>query len=385
MLSELLAPLSVDEFLSRYWTREFVHVPGPPDKFARTYDWDRLNRTLEAEHFQAGRLSLVKNGQWLQPQRFLAGEKVVAARLLRELADGATLVFKACEDVHPPLRALCEALERLFHVRVFTNLYAGWRADNGFAIHWDDQDTLILQVSGRKAWKVWAPTRLHPFKEDVVDTSPATKPEGPPVWEGVLEQGGLLSMPRGWWHVAYPMNEPSLHLTVTITSLNGIDFLHWFADQMKASETARMELPVVAAREARQIWLASLWRDMQDAWAADLIDRHLAQVDAAAIPRPVLHLPALVRGDTGSIGADTPLELAGPRALRFRQQDGRLRFSAGGDEWEATGDLLPVLERFNDGQPHTLAEVGRGHDGTLTAVVKTLVAKGVLRPVGPTA
>jgi ribosomal protein L16 Arg81 hydroxylase len=117
------------------------------------------------------------------------------------LTNGATLILNSCEEVSPPLRALCVHLQRLFHVGVIVNLYAGWRHDNGFDVHWDDQDTLILQVSGRKHWKVWEPTRLHPFKEDLVDTSPKTKPETPPIWDAVLDcsvcrgDGGTLRIP----------------------------------------------------------------------------------------------------------------------------------------------------------------------------------------------
>jgi len=34
IFDELLAPLSSDEFLSRYWGQRFVHVQGNPDKFS---------------------------------------------------------------------------------------------------------------------------------------------------------------------------------------------------------------------------------------------------------------------------------------------------------------------------------------------------------------
>jgi len=52
-------------------------------------------------------------------------------------------------------------------------MYAGWRTNNGFDLHFDDHDTMILQVFGRKRWQVFNPTRLHPFKKDAEE---AVKP-----------------------------------------------------------------------------------------------------------------------------------------------------------------------------------------------------------------
>jgi ribosomal protein L16 Arg81 hydroxylase len=69
-------------------------------------------------------------------------------------------------------------------------------------------------------------------------------------------------MPRGWWHVAYPMDEPCLHLAVTIKNLHGISFLHWLANEMKSSVTARSEFPMIATSEERQTWSKAVVEDL---------------------------------------------------------------------------------------------------------------------------
>jgi ribosomal protein L16 Arg81 hydroxylase len=377
MLADILAPMSTDEFFSRYWTKQFLHVPGPADKFLQLFSWDVLNAVLEEHRLTSERLRLVKSGKALEPGRYLNGDTVNAGPLMTELSAGATLNLNSCEEVHPPLRTLCSYLERLFHVHVHVNLYAGWRKDNGFDVHWDDQDTLILQVSGRKHWKVWKPTRTYPFKEDVVDTSSATKSDEPPIWDGVLEQGAMLSMPRGWWHVAYPMDEPCLHLTVTIQNLNGIGLLRWFAHRMKTSAAARKELPIMASSEEQQAWLHAVWTDMCTTWNDSVLEGYLADVDGKARSRPKLDLPEI--SAAAGIGIDTPLELALPRALHFETSDGTARFKAGGTDWNTTSELAPALARFNDGQPHTLAEVAGSNAQSLTLFVTALLMQGVVR------
>lgn len=72
----------------------------------------------------------------------------------------------------------------------------------GFAPRWDDIDAFILQVEGKKYWKVYAP-------ENAEDTLPLDSSqnftdddlrERKPVFEGWLEQGDLLYVPRGYVH-----------------------------------------------------------------------------------------------------------------------------------------------------------------------------------------
>jgi len=380
MLDALFAPMSPEAFFKDYWTRNFLHIPGEPNKFSHYFPWTVLNKALEEGRFDGRRLGLVRAGKPIEASRFLTNSAVDAAGLVNELVAGATLVFNSCEEVHRPLRDLCEALERLVRKKVVTNLYAGWRKDNGFDTHWDTQDVLILQVAGRKRWKVWKPTRTHPFRKDHTDPSPATAPLEDPVWDCVLEPGGMLNIPRGWWHVANPLDEPCLHLTVTIENHNGIDFLKWLADSMKLSQTARMELPVVADQAERELWLARVKDDLLAAWGPDMIDRFLADQDAVGTARPLLSLPAEANPARNSVTPDTRLQLALARPIiAGKVAEGIAACQAGALKWDADAETAARLLIFNDGQPHTLAELSSSPDFKVQMAVGFLLLQGVLR------
>jgi hypothetical protein len=381
MLAHLVAPMLIEEFLADFWTKKFACIPGPPQKLAHFFPWGVLNRAIEQHRFSAQRLVLVKEALKIDPARYLDGDRIDATGLMEELEKGATLIFNSCEEVYAPLGELCASLERLFHTNVYANLYAGWRRDNSFEVHWDDQDNLILQVAGRKHWKVWDPIRCCPFKRDIVDTSLKTRPEGPPAWDGVVEQGWILNVPRGWWHVAYPMDEPCLHVTVTVESLNGIGLLHWFVNQMKVSQTARMALPIVASQEERHAWRDAVWRDLCACWEPDIMDRYVAQVDRHAKSRPLLRLPDVSSFCSAAPRRSTPLQLALPRPMAFETSGTSTRFLAGDIKWDIAPDLLPALERFNDGRPHTIAELSPDGNVRLNILLGALVMKGVLRRV----
>jgi len=291
-LESVLSPVPLGKFFSDYWTKMFLHIPGTTAKFADLYSWDVLSNVLNEHRFGPNRLGMMKAGQPLDYSRYLTmvNGQIHPRRLLDEFNAGATIILNHCEETYAPLRDFCGALERLFHVGINVNLYAVRGHDNAFDIHWDEQDTLILQLAGRKQWKVWPPTREYPFKQDVVDTPTSTTPTGRPAWEGILEHGGLLSIPRGWWHSVYPIGTPSLHLTVTIKTLTGIDFLHWLVNKTKNRAIARMPLPVIQTDEAQRAWLLQLRRALARSWSDDLISEYLMERDRQARLRPSIRL-----------------------------------------------------------------------------------------------
>lgn len=383
MLNAILAPVTETEFFRDYWTKSFLHLPGPASKFSHLFSWEVLNSVLEEHRFDAKRLQLVRSGAFIEGSRYLHGRSVNSAGLIAELAGGATLILNQCDEVHRPVRHLCEHLEPLFHHRAHTNLYAGWRRDNGFAVHWDDQDVLILQIAGRKRWKIWQPTRWFPFHQDLVDTS--APPVAEPFWDNIIEPGGLLSIPRGWWHVAYPLDEPCLHLTVTVQNHNGIDLLHWLANAMKSSDAARMELPVMANEEERQAWLALVRADLLAAFDDNLISRFLADQDARALPRPILALPEDARtrapAENFTLDGSTLLELAIPGAIHVTIRNGIALCQAAGEKWEVNGAVGERLTRFNDRLPHSLSELASPPDPRTNFAVGLLLMKGLLRRV----
>ena len=299
LLGHLLRPLTVPYFLREIWTQRFVHIQGEQAKFAELFSWSVLNSILEAQRFTAGRLKLVKETHLIEPRRYHYRPEhkllVSAPALVEHLRAGATLILNEVEVCHRPLRECAMALEALFGVHVFVNLYAGFGHERGFLRHWDSQDTLILQIAGRKDWKVWAPTRRWPLDPDV---SEAPQPTGEPVWNGLLSEGAMFYIPRGWWHVATPVDEPCLHLTVTIQNKTGLELLQWLMDRLRGEEVVRRDIPYLSSPEEQQQHYGHLKRvvleslrslDFADS-AAAFREAHITEV---VLPRPRFTLPQL--------------------------------------------------------------------------------------------
>lgn len=92
----------------------------------------------------------------------------------------------------------------------------------GFAPHYDDIEAFILQLEGKKHWKVYKPRNAN---EDLARLSSPNFSEdtdniGEPVLDVVLEEGDLLYFPRGYIHQGKAVGEHSLHVTLSCYQLN---------------------------------------------------------------------------------------------------------------------------------------------------------------------
>lgn len=360
-LEHLLSPLTVDEFLTNFWGRTFKHVPGAPDKFCHLLPWQTLNEALEQHRLDFPRIRLTRDGERLQPRSYIShsnsGRKRVAVprlrydKLTQELNSGATLVLDAVDELFEPLRALAEALELFFHERIQINAYASWRTSRGFDLHWDDHDVFILQVTGRKRWKVHGMTLAYPLAGDPKEP----KPTEPPLWDHILETGDLLYIPRGFWHVAYPLNEPTLHLTVGVHNRAGLDLMRWLVNRLRSREIFRQDLPRFASRETIQAHLTQMRGELLSEWDDDILNRYFADLDESAMSRPRLSL-ACAPVDSLPAG-DMLVRLLAPRPLDLKVESGVVRFSSQKKEWRLAVEALPILRHLDQHRVCTVSEL----------------------------
>jgi ribosomal protein L16 Arg81 hydroxylase len=282
----LIAPIEIQDFIAVHWGKEFVHIEGEETKFVELFPWDQLNQILQERSLPPSRLRLYMTGKLLSPSSYQdpSNFRVRTGDLLSALSRGATLILDHAEETYERLGNLVRSLEQALRTEVHANLYAAWCAQEGFNLHFDEQDTLILQIAGPKQWTIWRPTREYPIKACADPTKP---PEGQPFWKGVLRPGHLLHIPRGWWHVVRALNEPALHLTITVRPPCGVDLISWLANRMAASEIARMNMPILADIDQQRMYLDNLRREFLKLWNDDLIQQY---IDAKATENERKHI-----------------------------------------------------------------------------------------------
>ncbi len=369
-LKELLEPCPAEDFFASVWGRTYKYVSGRAGKFAGLLPWTRLNEILEQHRLDFPRLRLARDGKSLPSSAYLrhvqsGRRKTTIPRLLpselaTQLRQGATLVLDAVDELHGPLRELAENLERTFHEHIQINAYAGWRISRGFDLHWDDHDVLILQVAGRKRWSIYGMTTPYPTARDKGSNH---KPTHEPLWEGTLEDGDLLYIPRGWWHVALPLDEPTLHLTVGIHNRTGLDLMRWLADRMRASESFRQDLPRFASDMERAAYIKRLRDELMSEWTPDLLNRYFSDIDARAEARPHFSLPESATPKVLSSSSEARVRLIAPRPLELKierqaqRKSGIVEFSCFGKRWRFAEAALSILRPLATGRACSVSEL----------------------------
>jgi ribosomal protein L16 Arg81 hydroxylase len=232
-LARCLEPVGAEEFFSAYWEQQPLGVPraeeGRFDDLLSVADVERL---VCAGGLRVPAFRLVKDGGQIA-QREYASDLSWRPHAFTGTADpdrvaaafqaGATIVLQALHHNWLPLARFCRALEAALGHPVQANSYYTPRSAQGFAVHHDTHDVLVLQVAGEKQWLVYEPLVELPLKHQRYSKSLGE--HGPPVLEATLRAGDTLYLPRGWLHEARTSQTDSLHITIGINNYTWIDAL----------------------------------------------------------------------------------------------------------------------------------------------------------------
>lgn len=364
-LAIILEPYDESEFLSAVFGKKFLHVEGKEGRFVQLLPWKVLNDILRQHRLNPPRLRLAFQGNsvsdtaylhYTQSRRGVQIPRLVVPELYKQLRQGATLIVDAIDEMHEPVTCLAENLEKKFHEHVQVNAYASWRTSPGFDLHWDDHDVIVLQLIGKKQWYIYGASRPYPMYSDVVANTEAP-PE--PIWQKILTDGDFLYIPRGWWHTAVALNEPTLHLTFGINNRTGIDFLSWIVDKLRANDFCRMDLPRYASKEEQHTHIERLRNNLFTLWNNETIDLYFQEYDSLASPRQELSLPWSILPDVLPNNDNIKLRLTTSRSIEFNVKNNErvLEFKANRKHWKFSSDAELILRKLSDNSPHSVGEL----------------------------
>lgn len=272
------------------------HFPSPaPAHHAALVSIADLDAFLATDAARSPRVSMAESRREgsaaVPPGEYLRDDgRVDLPGLFGAFDQGATLVVSQFHEMHPPLMRFCRGLEQAFLHAVQANIYLTPPGAQGFRVHYDTHDVLVLQVVGEKRWRLFPgqpvprPTRRTPWPGNIA-------PDGEPEVV-VLRPGDTLYVPRGVMHDAATSDsaEPSLHVTIGLLEPSFATVLRLAVDLLEETEPG--------LREAFPTWrladgpgrLAALARPLaaQLAEPAALERAALTLLDRLAEDRPAL-------------------------------------------------------------------------------------------------
>ncbi|KAJ8009306.1 hypothetical protein DPEC_G00087520 [Dallia pectoralis] len=107
-------------------------------------------------------------------------------------------------------------LQEQFGSMAGANVYLTPPGTQGFAPHYDDIEAFVVQLEGKKHWRVYSPRSEDEVLPVLSSPNFSQSEIGKPILEVVLEAGDLLYMPRGFIHQGDCLPDAhSLHITVS--------------------------------------------------------------------------------------------------------------------------------------------------------------------------
>jgi lysine-specific demethylase/histidyl-hydroxylase NO66 len=359
------------------------------DPFADLLSLDAVDELLAERGLRTPFLRLVRHGRLVNPKEFTGpaglgaeiADQVRDDLVLKQLADGATLVLQGLHRIWPPLREFCQLLAADLGCAVQANAYLTPPGQTGFKTHYDTHDVFVLQIAGEKHWRVHEPVHPDPLPQqpwggraDEVDAATATEP----VLDQILYPGDVLYLPRGWLHAASAVDEVSLHVTLGLHRPTRYTLVEALLKLAAGEQSLRSGLPLgfdvtdpaqLAPELAGTVAALTNWLSTTD---PELVARRLRQSEWAAT-RPEALRPVAQAALLTSLSPDTVLRAR--RGLRFAIAAGpeRMRISLVDKTIELPTEAEPIVRELLGGDPVKVA-----HDPDRMTVARRLLREGLL-------
>ncbi|SDR99098.1 Ribosomal protein L16 Arg81 hydroxylase, contains JmjC domain [Brevibacterium sandarakinum] len=214
------------------------------------FTWNDLNHVLNRRSVFPADLQLSHHGDVLPRAKYLDSDGLIDLHQLSQLVrGGASIIVDGLDRVNERVRDTTTDIMRLTGEVASCNLFVTFDASQAFHSHFDEIDTVIVQLEGTKHWQVHGPSEKDPLPE-FGDSDPSNCPSEV-LLDAVLEPGDVLHVPRGWWHTVRGAGSRSLHVTFAFTRKTGFDFVRWLAWKALGDERIRKSLDRWGSAESR--------------------------------------------------------------------------------------------------------------------------------------
>lgn len=264
-LNYILEPVINDKFFEDYWEKEILYLDRNDKRyFEGLFSIDDLDIIVASGHLRYPSLKLSKDGLPLDKAQYTlrsvqrGGDtfdfEVDIDAVHRYYTEGATIRLMALEKNWMSTINLKNVLEQQLGHTVQINAYLTPPNSSGIALHYDPHDVFVLQISGEKDWLVYNSPYKLPLPNDVIRKQPDEL-----LLDTTLMPGGVLYIPRGFYHVAKTTKSHSLHLTIGLKVIRVVDVLRSYLDHLLTEKSQELQFRkslspnLIGSKEARKI------------------------------------------------------------------------------------------------------------------------------------
>jgi ribosomal protein L16 Arg81 hydroxylase len=378
-LADLLAPVSASEFLEVFRAKKRLHIAASDPTRAETlFSWRDVD-TLLSEHALDEDIRIMRDGVRIPRQLYTSNEgKQLNVRAFHDLLpQGVSIVVDSVDRWIPQICQLCVAIEREIGIWTEVNAYLSFFKGGAFKPHFDVTDVLVVQVHGNKQWRIW--NTQVPYPIEIADRAKVNASVVPDQ-EVEMAPGDVLFIPRGEPHSAAVSIKHSVHLTFSLLSATGIDFLDHLHKEAIKDPLLRMDLPRHSPDEQSSAHEAALKNRLHHLIDTASVSQFLREADLSRLPA----LQTAVAGELPQVEDFLRLTLRRRVSLPDVTPDGGAQpVTIGGEAPRLSPASIDVLRWLFDHDPATLRALHseltprHGQDST-EAAIRELLQLGFL-------
>lgn len=247
-MSKINLGCSPEQFRETYFEKGMKFLPGGLQ--LDDYAWSTVSGEFYGIDPGDRRIRLFRGGEVRKDDYIFRAQDGDTVRnfykknaIASAMQNGGSLLISRFDLNSLLVSELCLELASMLGERCVANAYIASGGDGTFGKHWDRHCVFILQLLGRKLWRVYGSTFELPLQ---FQPSQEHKDDCPrePIFERIIEAGDILYIPRGWWHEAIPLDgQPTMHVSAGIHTTNAYEYLRWVvADRAPNLVSARKSI-----------------------------------------------------------------------------------------------------------------------------------------------
>ncbi len=315
------------------------------------------------------------------------GDQLDADKVLREFADGSTLVLQGLHRTWAPLAAFTRQLIADVGHPIQVNAYITPASSRGFDPHYDTHDVFVIQIAGEKRWTIHEPVHRDPLadepwtqhREAVTERARLT-----PYLEQTFAPGDVLYLPRGWVHSATALGDYTIHLTIGVSAHTRAELAERMITRLGASPGLRAALPMSVDRLSPadlQALVRDASADLVELLAGDDFADDIAAEAAADFRRALRAEPIhpLATVDAAKdLSSDTVVGWRAGLPARVTTAASHAVISLDGRSISLPAEAGTALEKLASGDPVRVGDLPELDEASAIVVARRLVREAVL-------
>ena len=250
LFNQMFAPHSVQGFFENYYEKNCFHGKQSAVGIANYLPGvDYYKQLIELGDLRFPTVMVLKDGKNLNYRQYsdvvnIGGVNVSYAnksKVLNHLADGGSLVFNNMHLYHNAVANVNELYKKTLNCSLASStVFLTPSNSQGFGLHYDPHDVILFQIDGAKHWKVYAPVETLPIEGSL------PMKEFPPtecLFDGLVEAGDILYIPRGFPHEAITTEARSLHLSTGLRPIKWLHLIDKLFIELSAKKAVRQTMP----------------------------------------------------------------------------------------------------------------------------------------------